>query len=307
MTNFLTKFKIPTLLGLGIIISGIATGVFLTFKNQGIISQASPDISAQDITISNLSDSSVTISWQTSIPTPSFITLGTQNPNEITVLDERDKESTGPKSHVLHYVTIKNLLPKTTYQYKIISGNKSSEIFSFTTTTPLNSQSKIGPVIGSAVSDNKPLEEGIAFLSITDATTQSALVKSGGHFLIPISQIRTTNLTENFNIIEDSVAKLTIIAPNGQASVLFKPLEFDNGLPPISIGDNLDLTIETEDPTKYDLNGDGRINSADSSIILQNKGPVSSSTKSPKADINQDGFIDQKDMDRLIRQFSIQN
>lgn len=305
MKDFLSKFKIPTLLGLGIIISGIATGVFLVFKDQNIISQASPNIKPQDITISNLSDNSVTISWQTLTPAPSFITLGIQTPNEITALDERDKES--PTNHSLHFVTIKNLLPQTTYQYKIITGKTHSEIFSFKTAAPLSLQSKIGPVIGSAVANNQSLDEGIAYLSIAEATTQSALIKSGGHFLIPISQIRKTDLSDRFEVSEATIAKLTIISPKGQATVLFKPLQYENGLATISLGSNLDLTIETEDPTKYDLNGDGKVNSADNSIILQNRGPISGLTKSPKADINQDGFVDQKDLDILINKFSGQN
>lgn len=309
MKDFLSKFKIPTFLGLAIIISGITTGVLLNFKNQSIISQASADIKAQDITISNLSDDSVTISWQTSSPAASFVTLGTQNPNEITAMDQRDQtlQDSGPKSHSLHFVTIKNLLPKTTYQYKIVSGRESSDTFSFTTATPLNNQSKLGPIIGSAVDGSKDLSEGIAFLSISEATVQSALVKPGGHFLIPVSQIRKADLSESFEITEATVAKLTILASNGQATILFRPKEFEKGLPVISLGENLDLTIEEKDPTKYDLNGDGKINSADSSVILQNKGPVRTQTKNPKADINKDGFIDQKDLDLLIKQFSGQN
>lgn len=299
MKDILTRFRIPTLLGLGIIIFGIAAGIFLSLKNQNFISQAFPDTSAQNITLSNISDDSVTISWQTSQPVISFLTYGIQNPDEATIIDDRDKE--GLKAHMLHYITIKNLLPKTTYQYKIISGKLPSEILRFTTSTPISSLNNKGPVIGSVSDANKPIDEAMAFLSIAGAHTQSSLIKAGGNFLIPISQLRKSDLSGGFVITEETTAKLTVISPAGQASVLFKIAGFEKGLPPLSLGENLDLTILIEDPAKYDLNGDGIINSADSAIILQNKGPLTNKTTNPKADINADKIIDQKDLDLLIK------
>lgn len=307
MRDFLTKFKIPTILGLSIIILGISAGIFLVLKDQTFLSKAAPNLTAQNITVSNISDDSITISWQTSAPVSSFITYGIQNPSE-TALDDRDINPPveGPKNHSMHYVTIKNLLPKTTYQYKIVSGNSSSNIQSFTTSTPLTSQIVQGPVIGSAFDEGKPLEEAAAYLSIADATTQSSLVKLGGNFLIPISQIRKSDLSEGFSVTEETVAKLTILSTKGQASALFKLGDFAKGLPPITLGENLDLTSQVEDPTKYDLNNDGGINSADNAIILQNIGPVSSKLKNPKADINADGVVDQKDLDILIKKIKEQ-
>ena len=124
MKNTLNKFKIPTILGLGIIVMGIIVGVYLTVNEQIFISRASPNIAAQNITLSNISDDSVTISWQTQTPVSSFITYGITNPGSTVVLDDRDNNNPagGSKPHSIHYVIIKNLLPKTGYQYRIISG-----------------------------------------------------------------------------------------------------------------------------------------------------------------------------------------
>ena len=303
MTEFLSKFRIPTLLGLGIIIFGIAAGSYLVFRGQNITSNASSDTAVQNVTVSNFTDDSVTISWQTSTPTPSFITLGIQSPNEITILDDRDNNppAGGPKDRLLHYATMKNLLPKTTYQYKIISGKFLSDTSNFTTAAPLNLQTGLRPVIGSVVAGDKPVDEAIAYLSITGATTQSAVIKNSGNFLIPISQIRKADLSEGFSLSEGNVAKLTILSPKGQATVLFNLGSFDKGLPPVTLGENLDLTSlnPKSDQIDYDLNGDGRINSADNAIILQNLGK---NPKNPKADLNKDEVVDQKDLDLLIKQ-----
>lgn len=303
MKEILGKFKIPTVLGLGIIIAGIITGVTLTLREQIFTSKASPSSSAQNITLTNLTDTEVTISWQTSIPIPSFITFGNSSPHEQTVLDDRDSKS--PQPHSIHYVTLKNLLPKTTYQYKIISGKTQSEISEFTTAAPLSEQTGFRPIIGPVLDKDKPLNEGVVYLLIDDATTQSALIADSGNFLIPISQIRTADLSDLFPLTEDILAKLTIVSAKGQTNVLFPLGRFDKGLPPIKLGQDLDLTdgltdIE-DDLGKYDLNSDGKINTADNAIILQNFGK---DPQDKRADLNQDGIVDQTDLDLMAKQIN---
>ncbi len=324
MKKNLSRFKIPTILGLGIIVIGIITGVFLALQEQIFTSKASASINLQNITLSNISDTEINISWQTSIPTPSFITLGVTNPNELVALDDQDgPASAGPKSHLIHYVTIKNLLPKTTYQYKIISGKLSSEVSKFTTAIPLQFQTGFRPIIGSAFDGNKPLDEGIAYISIADATTQSSIIKSSGNFLIPISQIRNIDLSDIYPLTEDTNGKLTILSPKGQATAVFKLRDVAKGLPPLRLGENVDLNTISPSPSpalnqdldKYDLNGDGIINSADNSIILGNLGPLrppsrnagseaSKNPKNKKADLNGDGVVDQKDLDLMSKKIN---
>ena len=309
MRDIFSKLKIPTLLGLGIIFVGIIAGVFLTLKGQVFTSQASVNAKAENITLSNISDNAVTISWQTSVPTPSFVTFGQTNPNETTVLDDRDP-NTPPKSHFLHYVTLKNLLPKTVYQYKIISGKISTETDKFTTAAPLTSQSNLRPIIGSILDGDKPLNEGIVYLSIADTPTQSALVNSSGNFLIPISQIRKSDLSDIYSLNEETTAKLTVVSGNGEVSALFKLKPEGLTLPTLKLGQNVDLTTpeQTPQPTpnakdlnKYDLNGDGKINAADNSIVLQNFGK---NGQGVKGDINGDRVVDQKDLDLMSKQIN---
>lgn len=309
MKNFLSKFRIPTILGLGIITSGIIAGVTLTLREQNFLSKASVDILPQNATVANISESEVNISWQTSAPAASFLTFGLKDPLEQTVLDDRDSKT--PMAHSIHFVTIKNLLPKTPYQYKIISGKISSDTSRFETATPLTAQTGFRPVIGTILdgnerssSTNKPLTEGIAYLSIDGAITQAALIKSSGNFLISISQIRNSNLSDSFPLTADTVLKLNIVSANGQASALFK-LKDSGNLPPIKLGENLDLTL-TPSPydqnlTKYDLNGDGKINAKDNAIILQN---FEKKGRNIAGDLNGDGIVDQKDLDLMSKQIN---
>lgn len=304
MRDVFDKFKIPTLLGLSIIIIGIITGVFLALREQTFISKASPSVTAQNITLSNISDTEVVISWETSAAVPSFVTLGQANPNETTVLDDRDTHppAGGPKARLIHYVTIKNLLPKTSYQYKIITGKTLSEISQFITAAPLYNQIGFRPIIGTVLDKDTPLDEGLVFLSIADATTQSAQVKSG-NFLIPLSQIRKSDLSDIFPLSEGTTGKLQVYSDKGSASALFKLNLSNDPLPPLRLGQNIDLTNQpiTEKVNRYDLNDDGKINAADNAIILDNFGK---DPKDKKADLNGDGIVDQKDLDLMAKQIN---
>lgn len=320
MIDFINKFKIPTFLGLGIIFLGIAAGLYLVLREQTFLSQAAPNLTPQNITFTNITEDSVVISWQTNSTTVSFISFGQGSPNEQTVLDGRDNNpapyGAGPKPRLTHYVTLKNLLPKTDYQFKIISGKITSDILKFTTATPASTQTGFTPIIGSVLDGNTPLNDGVAYLSIPDAVTQSALIKTSGNFLIPISHIRKADLSDVYPLSEGVIAKLTIISDKGDAGILFKLQASSPPLPPISLGQNVDLTTLEQTPQpnpiikdldKYDLNSDGKINAADNAIILQNFGPLRQASKNPKekrADLNEDGVVDQKDLDLMSKQIN---
>ena len=309
MTSFFNKFKIPTLLGLSVIFLGIIAGVYLSLKSQtSFITQAAPDIIPQNITLTNISDQSVTISWQTSQATPSFITLGISSPDEQTVLDDRDKTSPSPRLN--HYITIKDLQPQTTYLFKIISGKYQLETARFKTASTLVSQTNLNPVIGSVLDGETPINDGIVYLAITGSIPQSALIKTSGNFLIPLSKLAKSDLSESYQITGEEIGKLTVISGNGQSSAIFKLKISGQLLPPLKLGQNLDLTeLEPtpqstpppptkEELDKFDLNGDGQINANDHAIVLQNFGK---NPKDKKADLNSDGVVDQKDVDLMAQ------
>ncbi len=293
----LTKFKIPTLLGLGIIFIGIAVGVFLVLREQTFFTSAAQSTKPEIIyDISNIEDSSVVISWKTSIPALGFVTYGVNDAGEQTALDDRDSV---PQLHQMHYVTIKNLLPKTEYKYRIVSGKIKSDISRFTTASQTNNKSQFNPVIGSADQDNKPIPEGIAFLTIPGAKPESALIKNLGNFLIPLTGVREED--------KDIEAKVTIVAPTGQATAVFLLKQDGVNLPLLNIGDNLDLTIAPSptptpapDLTIYDLNKDKKINSADYSLAQKNKNKKLSSVRT---DLTTDRVIDDdylKELSKMI-------
>ncbi|MBI3109670.1 fibronectin type III domain-containing protein [Candidatus Daviesbacteria bacterium] len=291
MIKSLNKFKIPTILGLAVITSGIVIGGFLVLREQILTAKAKPDLTPQNITITNIEGQSLTISWQTPAEVVSFVTFGQTTVDEQIIIDDRDQNT--PQAHVFHYVTLKNLQPNTTYKYRIISGKLKSEIFEVTTASLATAQNGQKPVIGSVLDENESLNEAIAYLSISGAVTQSALVKNSGNFLIPLSFARKTDMSDVFKPTGEEIAKVTVVSDKGGVSAIFN-LQSYQLLPPLKIGQNVDLTVPSDNQIKkFDLNKDGLINSSDYALALKNK-----------VDLNGDGAFDQKDLDLMQKRIN---
>lgn len=290
--NFLTKFRIPTLLGLFLIIVGMAVGVYLILQNQTLQTKASIDLTPQNIEITNIEDTGFSVSWQTAQETTGFLILNI-NGSDQTIIDDQD--TTVPKPRLLHHVSIRNLTPQTTYQYKIVSGkikSPSSQI----TTTSLNFPNKNKPIIGQINA-----QQGLIFLEIEGAIKQSTIIKNYGNFVIPIGQMRKSDLSDIFIPDDQTTGKITIIDEKLQQTNITFYLK--NPLPPIQSGSSVNLTKQPpvlgETVSKFDLNGDGQINSSDYSLILQNFGK---NPKNKNADLNGDGIVNQKDLDLIQKQ-----
>ena len=248
---FLEKFRIPTLLGLFVLIGGLAAGVYLTMQNQILTTRATLATSPKSITITNIEDQSVTISWQTDTSISGFVTFSSGGTNQ-TALDDRDGVT--PTTRATHHVTLSNLIPETKYQYKIVSGKYTTAVSEFQTDKS-SSETGFKPIIGSVLSGENPLAEGIVYLQINGTAVKSSVIKSLGNFVIPL-----TNLTP----VIGAPAKLIVISEGmEQASATFTMK--DNGEPigPLKIGRDLNLTDALGIAEDKDKNKDGVVNSFD--------------------------------------------
>lgn len=229
------------------------------------LTQASPDQKPQEVILSNIQADSISISWNTLSPSPGFVTFGMQSGNETTVLDAKDTKETLERTK--HYVNIKNLTPNTTYQFRIVSGNKPSEVMDFTTANSTQTQNTLQPVIGSVINQqNQAVTEGIAFLTIPGAALQSSPISNLGSFTIPLSKVYNKDLSNALALETNTQVLLKIITPQGEASVSFPLANAANPLPTIQLGQNIENLVV------FDLNGDGLVNVSDYSMALKNKG-----------------------------------
>lgn len=312
----LSKFRIPTLLGISLIFAGIFAGVFLVLKDQPFFAKADINVKPEP-TITNILSDSVTISFKTEVPVPAFINYGITSTDEKETRDDRDTNQP-PTPHQVHYFTIKNLQPDTNYQYKITAGKSISEILTFKTAKVESLQNGFSPVIGTILSDNVPLKEGVAYLAMADSVTQSALIKNNGNFLIPLSFVRKIDLSDVLLPEDLTPTKLTVISTKGEAVVLFLLKPSNNTLNLIKLGDNLDLTnidqlpkplVSPSSTINFDLNKDGQVNTADNAIILKNFGKNPANKKADLIGPNgiPDGIVDNLDLKLMSEKISGQN
>lgn len=310
--NILTKLRIPTLLGLAIILGGLGTGVYLTLQNQYLVAKATPETQPKNITVSNLEDITAVISWQTDTATLGFVTIGSKG-DEQTVLDDRDQNT--PQPHLVHLVTVRDLTPATAYQYRIISGKNKTEAVKLQTASASLAENGFKSIVGSVLESGKPLKEGLAYLTISGAVVQAGLIKDFGNFIIPIAKIRQTDLQAVFQPTKQTTAKLSVASGAGGATLVFNLTDDGVPLPAIKIGEQLDLTTsvataaaKNSDLAKFDLNNDGFINASDYGLVVKNLGK---NPQDKRADLTgpegkPDGVVDQKDLDLMSQKISQQ-
>ncbi len=307
MTNsdgVLNSVRIPTLLGLAILFMGLGGAVFLVNQNQIFQSHAAPLISPTNISITNITDSQASISWETDQNLPGFIKFGTSTAIVHTAGDIRDIN--GPQNHKIHFVNLTNLSPNTTYYFKISSGTSYYPLVDtlrFSTSSVFNPTGNL-PIIGDIIdSSGQPPSEALITLEIPGAQTISTISKLSGSFILPLADLRSTDLSQSFSWPKEGVEGKLTITDLKQTSIISIHLPSSkSSLPLITLGQNYNINVPLQSPTpsisptssplsKYDLNGDGKVNILDALIVARSFGK-----KDKRLDFDGDGIVDQKDL-----------
>jgi hypothetical protein len=311
--------KIPTILGLALIITTVSLGIVLLYSQNKAAGEEKTRIEPKEIQVLNISDTQATVIWQTNSPAIGRIAYGTSSSLDNTASDNRDRTSV--QEHQIHFVTLRQLNPETTYYYKVLSNGHSfpSEFKSFKTAKKLAEKLENKPIRGSVLNINlNPIDEALVFLEIDNAQEFATFTSTAGNFILPLTQLRTQDLAYPFSINSNTQAKLIIKKGNLTSEVnLTLPLPNNQLLPPLVIGQNIDLkdlithsTTEakpldqTSSPkeNKFDLNSDNKTNSLDLAIVLDHFGQSvgnNAEEQLKKSDLNGDAKIDQKDIDLL--------
>lgn len=216
-------------------------GVFLINKVQKLLSQASLENAPHKIKIANITDSSFIVSWITETGTVGQVSWG-ENANSLenTQNDLRDTNKAKAGKYLNHFVLVGGLLSQTKYYFKIIADgksyanqNKPFEVTSALRLPPLENDLAQGKIL---TSDNQPAVGAIVYLSLPNTNLQSALTDSGGHWVIPLSTARTTDL-KNFSNYDRS-AQVEEIFVQGEKETASATLTTsnDNPVPDMKLG-----------------------------------------------------------------------
>jgi len=205
---------------IGVIFFGNGTGLFAP--------RATPETTPKNITNSNITNKSFTVSFYTDEETIAFIKYGT-SPNDIKkqVSDDRDQLSGVIKPYRLHHITVKGLEPNTTYYYLLGTGSNTTfdnggNPFQIKTASGPGGVSPNNQTIYGTVSqaNGQPGEGAIVFVTVEGASTLSTLVKSSGSWAVSLANAFNLSLNGYPEVNEDSVLSIKVqgIEPNSITS-----------------------------------------------------------------------------------------
>ena len=163
--------RIPTAVGLLILIAGLVAGVILVNSRTSFQSKAGPTESPKNIKISNRGAGGFSISWSTDIPMTGYIKYSEDVAKVNTPAgDVRDQISGTSQSYTNHYVNVSGLGANKTYYFLIGSGSqiyndtgKPYQVRTLAATTSPAENVISGKIINT---DSSPVNGAIVFVDI---------------------------------------------------------------------------------------------------------------------------------------------
>lgn len=276
--------RIPTLLGLGLLVSGLAVGIVLAGRVQRPTPKASEAApKPEQTTISNVTDQSFVVTWITSVRSSGFLEVGSSGqPLSRRVLDDRDKNASNPGMYATHYVTVDALQPNATYSFRIGEGvsslfDKNGTPFSVTTGPKLSinpvSDSAQGSVVASA---QIPSPGSIVYAQLPGAQLLSALTSADGNWIIPLSMARTADLSKWAAYDREKTVYALRVEPGiGVRADVTLTTAIDKPVPPIVLGQTVDLRQSKESGSNapvslFEFSSLGPVTQAPVGVTLEN-------------------------------------
>lgn len=292
--------RFPTLFGLLLLIASAVTVTFMVQSPQVFESKASTPISISAITISNQTPTSLSLSFHTNEAVPATAHFGTTIKDGSTIFDDRDAIGKEQGPYRNHYFTVTNLNSGSQYIFTILTGTKTFDNdgkgFSAKTApaqaSSAKDESKREPIRGSIVTaQGKDAEDTLVFIYIEGATPISTVVKAG-KFLLPLTNLYTTDLTGSFTLKGDEVFTLQAIGSDGTTSIVKIPYEEHADIGKITLGQE-EIISPTSPPSSgftnpSDISTTGNISTIDNpkegDFIIDSK-PVIRGKASPQSSV----------------------
>ena len=249
MKNTIWSRHIPTLLGIGIITIGIAVTSFLV-KNGVIFSgEAQFAQTPQDPKISNISDTSFTVTFTTQDESVGSINFGKDKNLGQAAFDERDQNADLVVPHKVHSITVKNLTPETRYFFSITSGQKlfldNGNPFEVSTGPTIDDQPVNQILLSGQISlpnGDKPTE-AIAYATTDNSQVISTIVNADGSYVLPINTMRSNDLSSYPVFDENTIINILIVNETLKSNVTTSA--YKDILPSITLSNDYDFTIDS--------------------------------------------------------------
>ncbi len=230
------KSRIPTILGLFILVFGLAAGLVLLQTRQIFKLGAATDVAPDNVRVSNAADTSFAVSWVTAKESLGFVKYGNSATNLDKVANDPNKNPS-----FTHTVSLSGLNPNTSYFFKINSGGQDFDNNGAPwqgATGRTLSTVKTNLVSGSVLTASGiAVENALVFIVAQGGAPLSTTTSKNGNWIVPISSARTLDLSD-YAIINESqtLLEITVYAgPDGIAAAQIYP-QSSRPAPPIILG-----------------------------------------------------------------------
>lgn len=211
--TFMQK-KIPTLLGLGVLVVSLIAGLLFFSDGTGVFApRATPQTTPKNIELTNVTDKSFTVSFYTDEKTVGFIKYGEDAEsikNQST--DDRDQLSGVVGKYSLHHITVRGLSPGKKYHYVLGTGSRSTfdqqgnAFVVKTAMKPKTPPPASKTIYGSVVTPGStPAEGSIVYVSIEGVGNLSSLVRQSGSWAVALSNAWSKD-GQSYAIVSDDDA-----------------------------------------------------------------------------------------------------
>ncbi len=238
--------KIPTIIGILVLILGTAAGIILVATSKQFKLGASPDITPQDVRVTNITASSFTVSWITDKPTIGYVIYGTSSSSI------NQNTPTPQTAQSIHWMQVQSLNPGSQYFFKINSGgsdfDNNGAPWTGSTGPQISQAQPAASMVSGSVEDQGglPAVGVVVYVTIQGVSPLSAYTSSTGSWVIPLNTARTTDLTSYPNISPDA-SLLQIFVQGGIAGVSTAQAypKGANPTPTIKLGQIYDFRSQT--------------------------------------------------------------
>jgi len=236
------NYKLPTLMGLLILISGLLTGIILVNTRTKLNSEASAEKAPKNIRVSNISPEGFTVTWTTDSPSYGYIKYGGNSNLLSNIAEDINKEKS-----TTHFVNLRSVKSGSEVYYIINSESKDWDNNGVPwqsilpdSKTVIENVNLSGTIVNP---EGSPLEKALVYIS-SNGEFYSTYTSVNGSWLIslPIKD----NVSENNHLLEIFVENGSDI--NSTATIFRKSAK---NTPVIVLGKNYDFRTVPEN-----LNGE---------------------------------------------------
>lgn len=237
--------KVPTILGLFLVVVVVGSIIFFAERTLRSPSGAAGSYQPRNTKTTNVSDNTFTVSWMTESPATGTILLSSPGKSNRIYYDERD---TGGKlgSYTSHFVTVRDAIANTQYSWKLLSNgrtyldrNKPYEVKTPAGLPP--NVSGLDPAYGTILTARGVAAKGaLVYLTLAGGQEFSALSKESGLWLIPLTQARAADLMSFLPTIERMEETILVTHETGEITATTDSLN-DSPVPEMTIGQTYDF------------------------------------------------------------------